>query len=597
MIRTIAVVGVLSLGLPAAISLAASPRTLVDVTREGKRDEVLAAITSPEVDVNAKSPDGATALMWAVFNSDMELAHALLKRGAKANVISNYGASALGEAIKHSDLDMVRTLLDAGADVNSPGTDNQTALMLAINVGPSAQKIAELLIQRGADINAIETFRGQNALMWAAAGNMPDIVEQLIAKGATNINMRAKADDWDRLVTSEPRAQFGSRYPGGMTALLYATRSGCLRCTQALVKAGADIEKPNPDGVTPLLNALDNSKFDVAMFLLDQGADPHRWDMHGRNSIYVAVDRKVAAGGGAGGRGGGPGAGGGPPGGRGGGPGAAGGPPGGGRGGPPGGFAGAGGAGGAAAGPTVTAMDAIKRLLSMNVDVNHELTKKRPYGQGRGRFQDYDMRGGVAPLFNATMKNDHETMELLLAHGAEVDLPNAFQMTPLMYAAGMSGTGGPSPVGDAQATTAMKTMDILLKAGANINAQILDSRTHTATLMSYVAGRDQDGRPALIGAADDGSAKIVQYLIDRGADLKIKDSTNKTALDLSREPCPPPGLGGTETQKQACLRLLAARVETEKVVVAAMTKAGIPVPPGTPWAVEHASELAAAPAK
>ena len=40
------------------------------------------------------------------------------------------------------------------------------------------------------------------------------------------------------------------------------------------MKAGADINKPNPDGVTPLINALDNKHFDIAMFLLDKGAEP-----------------------------------------------------------------------------------------------------------------------------------------------------------------------------------------------------------------------------------------------------------------------------------------------------------------------------------
>jgi ankyrin repeat protein len=238
-------------------------------------------------------------------------------------------------------------------------------------------------------------------------------------------------------------------------------------------------------------------------------------------------------------------------------------------------------------------MTVINRLLDMGVDVNHQLTRKRPYGQGRARFTDYDMRGGVGPLFNATMKNDHEVMEALIKHGAEVDLNNVFQMTPLMYAAGMSGTGAPSAMGDAQATAAMKSMDILLAAGANINAQILDSRTHTAKLMSYVAGRDQEGRTAVIGAADDGSARIVQYLIDKGADLTIKDATGKVAIDLAREPCPPPGLQGNEQQKATCERLMTARAATEKVLVAAMTKAGIPVPPAPPPTAAPAGEAAA----
>ncbi len=130
---------------------------------------------------------------------------------------------------------------------------------------------------------------------------MPEIVDLLLAKGAnTQVNLRAKADDWERTQTSEPRGQFSSRHTGGLTALLYATRSGCLRCAQSLVDAGADINKPNPDGVTPLLNAADNSRWDIVMYLLDKGANPHVWDLHGRTALWIAVDRKSAGGGGGG---------------------------------------------------------------------------------------------------------------------------------------------------------------------------------------------------------------------------------------------------------------------------------------------------------
>jgi hypothetical protein len=238
-------------------------------------------------------------------------------------------------------------------------------------------------------------------------------------------------------------------------------------------------------------------------------------------------------------------------------------------------------------------MMVINRLLDMGVDVNHELTRKRPYGQGRARFTDYDMRGGVGPLFNATMKNDHEVMEVLIKHGAEVDLENVFKMTPLMYAAGMSGTGQPDPMRDAQVVTANKTMDILLKAGANIDAKILDSRTHTAVLMSYVQGRDQDGRTALMGAADDGSAKIVQYLIDQGANLMLKDSNNMTALDLARAPPPEIMLKGDQRAKDQAERVRAGRALTVPVIEAAMSKAGIPVPPAPPPDAAPTGEAAA----
>lgn len=480
--------------------------TLGDLARAGKRDSVLAAITSPDVDVNERAPDGSTALMWAVFKVDHELVRALLKAGAKADVSNRFGASALGEAVKIDDLELVKLLLDAGANVNSPNGDGQTALMLAISIG--SESVAKLLVQRGADVNAVERFRGQNALMWAAGNNLPDTLDLLLARGAKHVNLRAHSDDWPRQMTSEPRAQFGSRQSGGLTALLYATRSGCYRCVVSLLKAGADINLPNPDGVTPLINALDNRRYDIAMLLIEKGANVHTWDMSGRTPIYVAVDMNSFRGDGA--------------------------------------FGGRVAQEGLAGAPVgkerapVSAMDVVNRLLDMGVDVNHQLTRKRPYGAGRGRFAEYELRGGVGPLYVAAIRHDHAAMQVLLKHGAEVDLPSVFQMTPLMAAAGMSGTGRPNgggavAPGDLQALT-IRTIDLLLDAGANINAQVLDSRTYTAKLNSYVQGRDQEGRTALFAAAEAGRDRVVKHLLERGADAAIKDAAGKTALDAARNP-------------------------------------------------------------
>ena len=114
----------------------------------------------------------------------------------------------------------------AGADPDSPNEDNQTALMLASSIG--SLEIARLLVEHGADVNAVETFRDQDALMWAAGENHPEIVDLLLAHGAdSDLDRRAAYDDWPRQMTSEPRAQF--RPTGGLTALLFATRSGCYR--------------------------------------------------------------------------------------------------------------------------------------------------------------------------------------------------------------------------------------------------------------------------------------------------------------------------------------------------------------------------------
>jgi len=529
---------VLSLGAATFSTAAFADETLPTLVRSGQREAVLAAITSPDIDVNAADPDGSTALLWATYQVDHELVRALLKAGASANVSNHFGSSPLTEAVKVGDADLVRVLLDAGADPNSPNPDNQTALMLASSIG--ALEIAELLISRGANVNAVESFRGQTALMWAAAGNHPDVIDVLIARGA-NVNLRAKYDDWLRQMTSEPRAQF--RQTGGLTALLYATRSGCFRCVIAIVKAGADVNQPNPDGITALINALNNRNYDIAMFLLDRGANPNAWDMSGRTPLYVAVDMNSFKG---------------------------------------------------ANNPNVavptqpptpnkaTAMDVVRRLLKMGVDPNHELTRMRPNGSGRGRFSDYMLRGGTGPLMVAALGDDAEAIKALLAHGAEVDMPNVFRITPLMAAAGMTGSfrsnidpvgGTTPPAGDLQ-VHAIEVIDLLLDAGANINARVTDNRTRTARLTAYVYNRENEGKSALIAAAEFGWDKVVRHLIDRGADPTLRDAAGKTALDYAREPAPI-SPGGTPADDTNGSRFASAdRAATVAILEAVRSKSG-----------------------
>jgi hypothetical protein len=227
-----------------------------------------------------------------------------------------------------------------------------------------------------------------------------------------------------------------------------------------------------------------------------------------------------------------------------------------------------------------TAMDLVNRLLSMNVDVNHELTRMRPNGNGRGRFADYMMRGGTGPLMVATLTYDEECIKALLAKGAEVDLRNVFQITPLMAAASLSGSGrggvgsaiggGPpgAPREDVQARV-IRVIDLLLAAGADINARIVDSRTRTAKLTAYVQGRDHEGKTPLFGAAESGWDKVAQHLLDRGADAAVRDAAGKTALDYARTP---PTLVGGAAATAASGAAAANRAATISVLEARTPK-------------------------
>ncbi|HEY6454357.1 MAG TPA: ankyrin repeat domain-containing protein, partial [Steroidobacteraceae bacterium] len=217
---------------------------------------------------------------------------------------------------------------------------------------------------------------------------------------------------------------------------------------------------------------------------------------------------------------------------------------------------------------TATAMEVENRLIAMGVDTNHELTRMRPNGNGRGRFEDYMMRGGTGPLMIATLSYDDASIKTLLAHGADVNAPNVFQITPLMAAAGMSGSGrggggggGGGPRGGDAQDRVMATIDILLAAGATLNERVLNSHTHTAKLTAYVQGRDHEGQTALFAAAEAGWDKVVKHLLERGADATIVDASGKTALDYARAPPKvgpggaPPG-GSTAASRAATIALL-----------------------------------------
>ncbi len=113
---------------------------------------------------------------------------ALLKKGARAQVVNRYGASPLAEAVRVANLEMTGMLLEAGADANVANEDGQTALMLAARTGNVA--VARLLVQHGADVNKRESYRDQSAVMWAAAQGHADMVAFLVSRRPTSPSER-----------------------------------------------------------------------------------------------------------------------------------------------------------------------------------------------------------------------------------------------------------------------------------------------------------------------------------------------------------------------------------------------------------------------
>lgn len=453
---------------------------IVAAAEAGDRAAALSLIEAGE-DVNARAADGTTALIWAVHRGDLELVQKLIAAGADVAAANDFGATAMTEAAVLGDVGILTALLDAGADPNSPNADGQTALLVI--AGTDNLAAAELLIDRGADVNAVESWRGQTPLMWAVIEGRVDMVRLLVEHGA-DVEARSTVNEWPRQTTSESRAQY--RPAGGLTPLLFAARQGCIACAEILLDAGADVNNPDPDQVSPMLMATESFHFDLAKLLLERGADPNKWDRWGRAPLYSAVDMNTLA-----------------PGGR----------------------------------PDRPSLDETqplelaRLLLAAGANPNLQLKLRAPYRNvNADRGSDLILDTGATPLFRAAKGGDVEAVRLLLEHGAIVDLPNLSGITPLAAAAGLGSLDIDLRGIHKTQAQAIETIGLLLEAGADINARLWDPRRHSKL---EPALEPKQGQTALFAAAFWGWNDVVTYLVDNGADLYAVDANGKTVIDAA----------------------------------------------------------------
>ena len=475
----------------------------------GHESTVKILLDAPGVEGNIPDNEGRTPLVLAITHGFEAIAQILLTAlGTTLHAGHNRGARPLEEAAEGGHLSIVKSLLAIDAvEVDLEDDYGQTPLSLAAAAGH--QSVVELLYQTGkcnpdSRVNG-DYYKDRTPLSFAAEGGHLAVVRQLLDTGKVN-----------------PNSQALGPYYFGHTPLSFAARNGHVAVVKLLLEityinidanlsfahrpAASPADKrygnaweqceQNLAGRTPLSWAseqgwaLGQGPVAVVSLLLEKGATVDLADDCGRTPLSWATEKGVA--------------------------------------------------------------EVVDRLLRSQANVNSR------------------DRDGKTPLFWAIRSWNDITVKRLLESGATVDGKDVYGRTPLSYASGVGdeaivqmllNQGADMESRDVHGRTPLSyfgnnpsPIAVLLQHGAQVDSRDDRGRTplshavdhfgskegHIVLLLEYGAEIDAvdiDGRSPLshiIGRGEWANWPTAKLLLDRGANIHLKDNKGQTPLSIMK---------------------------------------------------------------
>lgn len=204
-------------------------------------------------------------LLISIMSGHENIVTLLVEKGANLKIKDNEGNTPLKLAISLEAENIVTLLIDKGCSLAEIDSYDPPILMGLIHDGKHG--MAKVLIESGANPN-LGTEEGFTPLYAAVLKKNIDLASLLISKGA-DVNA----------VTSDNTTIFDA-----------ALDLEDVNFLNKLVKLGCNINYPNSNQNTPLLKALLNGFWDIAMFLLKVGADANIKGEEGRSALAIAIE-------------------------------------------------------------------------------------------------------------------------------------------------------------------------------------------------------------------------------------------------------------------------------------------------------------------
>ena len=514
--------------LLSVITLAAAPDSLVaDAAMRGDT-EAVRILLRDGADANAAQGDGMTALHWAATNDNSVIASMLVYAGGNIQATTRLGRyTPLHLAAKAGSAAVVSIFLEAGATASAvTSTGGAQAIHFAAAAGVAES--VEVLLKYGADADAREQTRQQTPLMFAAAFNRAEVIKSLLMGGA-DVTLTAKAIDISEREAADRADQRGDDPPdaasqqqrytaneeeplsyadlvghhGGLTALLHAVREGHVESAMVLLEAGGDINQPSAGEHTPpMLMAMLNGHFDLALSLLALGADPRLASDAGATPLYAALNvhwapksrypqqhvyRQQRA----------------------------------------------------------SYMDVIEAVLKAGADPNARLTKHLWYMSYNFDLLRVDTKGAT-PFWRAAYALDVPAMRLLVSYGADPALatekpPQRFrrEQDRELDPSGLPPVpvGGPAVYPIHAASGAGYGQGFAANAHRHVpNGWLPAVRYLVEETGADVNARDVDSYTAVHHAAARGDNELILYLVEQGADVTAVSRRGQTTADMANGP-------------------------------------------------------------